>query len=157
MNVRHYLIIMFIIVLFNVTIFAVPFIQEPYANVGYFSFSIVCHQKPDRSFFINGEQLPVCHRCLGIYLGALLGVVGYISYRRMPLKYFLLALLPMALDGGTQLIGLRESDYITRLITGGLAGAASALFIMPSLLEVVDVCEKFLKKKTRAILKIFQS
>lgn len=156
MNLRHYLIILFIVILFNLSIFAVPFMSEPFSDIGYFGFSIVCHQKPDRSFFIQGEQLPVCHRCLGIYLGALYGVLGFVFYRSMPLKYFLLALLPMALDGGTQLLGLRESDYITRLITGGLVGGASALFIMPSLLEIVNECEKFLKKKTGYLLKIFR-
>jgi uncharacterized membrane protein len=32
--------------------------------------SIVCHQLPDRSFFLWGRQLPVCARCMGIYVGA---------------------------------------------------------------------------------------
>jgi uncharacterized membrane protein len=30
----------------------------------------VCHQRPDRSFFVNGHQLAVCARCTGIYTGA---------------------------------------------------------------------------------------
>ena len=32
-------------------------------------FDLVCHQKPDRSFFINGQAMAVCSRCLGIYGG----------------------------------------------------------------------------------------
>jgi uncharacterized membrane protein len=31
---------------------------------------IICHQLPERSFHIDGVQLPVCARCLGIYAGA---------------------------------------------------------------------------------------
>ncbi|HXW05040.1 MAG TPA: DUF2085 domain-containing protein [Vicinamibacterales bacterium] len=27
----------------------------------------VCHQRPDRSFFLAGEPMPVCARCFGLY------------------------------------------------------------------------------------------
>ncbi len=42
----------------------------------YFVGSIVCHQRPERSFHAWGAQLPVCARCTGIYIGAVLGVVS---------------------------------------------------------------------------------
>jgi len=32
--------------------------------------SLVCHQRPERSFYIWGHQMPVCARCTGIYAGA---------------------------------------------------------------------------------------
>jgi uncharacterized membrane protein len=32
--------------------------------------SLVCHQRPERSFHMWGAQLPVCARCTGHYLGA---------------------------------------------------------------------------------------
>ena len=31
--------------------------------------SFICHQLPERSFHLAGFQLPVCARCVGIYLG----------------------------------------------------------------------------------------
>ncbi len=34
-------------------------------------YSQVCHQSPQRSFFLLGEKLGVCSRCTGIYTGAL--------------------------------------------------------------------------------------
>ena len=34
--------------------------------------SIVCHQRPERSFHLWGAQMPVCARCTGIYMGAAL-------------------------------------------------------------------------------------
>jgi uncharacterized membrane protein len=30
----------------------------------------ICHQRPERSFFLDGSQLPLCARCSGLYAGA---------------------------------------------------------------------------------------
>src|SRR6266540_2695250 len=38
--------------------------------------SLVCHQRPERSFHIWGAQLPVCARCAGIYAGAAVAAVA---------------------------------------------------------------------------------
>src|SRR5262245_44774100 len=38
--------------------------------------SLVCHQLPDRSFHIGSFQLPVCARCVGIYVGGALGALA---------------------------------------------------------------------------------
>jgi uncharacterized membrane protein len=32
--------------------------------------SLICHQLPQRSFYFQGVQLPVCARCTGLYAGA---------------------------------------------------------------------------------------
>ncbi|HUR34220.1 MAG TPA: DUF2085 domain-containing protein [Vicinamibacterales bacterium] len=32
--------------------------------------AVVCHQRPERSFHLVGQALPVCARCAGIYAGA---------------------------------------------------------------------------------------
>lgn len=37
--------------------------------------SVICHQRPDRSFRLWGVQMPVCTRCAGLYLGAMVGAV----------------------------------------------------------------------------------
>src|SRR5262249_31790615 len=37
--------------------------------------SVICHQRPERSFFLWSHQMPVCARCTGIYLGAALTVL----------------------------------------------------------------------------------
>jgi uncharacterized membrane protein len=39
------------------------------------AFAAVCHQLPERSFVLAGEQVAVCHRCLGLYAGGFLGLV----------------------------------------------------------------------------------
>ena len=42
--------------------------------------SLVCHQRPERSFHLAGAQLPVCARCMGLYLGAAVGVTGWVAF-----------------------------------------------------------------------------
>src|SRR5581483_7048845 len=40
------------------------------ASLVYAAGSVVCHQRPERSFQLFGAQLAVCARCAGIYAGA---------------------------------------------------------------------------------------
>lgn len=85
-----------------------------------------CHQRPDRSFFIRGHQLPLCSRCTGIVIGA----SAYILYSFLiPVEYNLnmvivciLLQLPYIIDGTTQYFKIRQSNNILRLITGLLGG-----------------------------------
>jgi hypothetical protein len=57
---------------------AAPILWTPLAAVLYAAASLICHQIPERSFHLQGSQLPVCARCAGLYgggaLGALVGV-----------------------------------------------------------------------------------
>lgn len=41
---------------------------------------LICHQRPERSFYLFGVQLPVCARCTGIYAGAALMAVAWRSF-----------------------------------------------------------------------------
>ena len=43
--------------------------------------AMICHQRAERSFHLAGEQLPVCARCFGIYLGAAVGAVVTVGRR----------------------------------------------------------------------------
>jgi uncharacterized membrane protein len=47
-------------------------------KVGY----AICHQIPERSFFPAGRQLPLCARCTGTFLGAVLGLGAMLLLRR---------------------------------------------------------------------------
>jgi uncharacterized membrane protein len=42
----------------------------------------ICHRIPERSFFLAGRQLPLCARCTGTFLGAMLGMGALLLYRR---------------------------------------------------------------------------
>jgi hypothetical protein len=46
------------------------------ARLAYGLGHLVCHQRPERSFFSCGRPWPVCGRCAGLYLGAALGALA---------------------------------------------------------------------------------
>lgn len=47
-------------------------------RVGY----AICHQIPERSFFLGGHQLPLCARCTGTFLGSVVGLAAILLLRR---------------------------------------------------------------------------
>src|ERR1041385_8256533 len=49
----------------------------------YHFFSFICHQIPERSLHIEGEQLAVCSRCFGVYFGLVLGFAVYPIWRNI--------------------------------------------------------------------------
>jgi uncharacterized membrane protein len=107
------------------------------ANLAYDVCGLQCHQLPSRSFFLGLYQLGVCERCISIDVAILAAGLAYAVWRR-PLRFrlwtpllLLVALVPMAIDGGTQLLGWRESTWELRVITGTLYGAGLVLFFYP--------------------------
>ena len=83
-----------------------------------------------------GWKMAFCERDLAIYVGLL--AVGLLYARRRdvePAGFLLYAvlILPMAVDGFTQLFGWRESTWELRVVTGLLFGLASAWLVLPRL------------------------
>lgn len=59
-----------------------PQISRP-AGLVYLAGSLLCHQRPERSFHPWGVQAPVCARCEGIYLAAPFAISGvFAAWRR---------------------------------------------------------------------------
>jgi uncharacterized membrane protein len=44
--------------------------------------SVICHQRPERSFVLWQTAMPVCARCTGIYFGALVAAAALMVRRR---------------------------------------------------------------------------
>jgi uncharacterized membrane protein len=82
-----------------------------------------------------GYKVAFCERDVAIYLSVLLGGLAYARFRdRVPplgLVGYSLLILPMAVDGLTQLFGWRESTVELRTLTGALFGLASVWLIYP--------------------------
>jgi uncharacterized membrane protein len=84
-----------------------------------------------------GYKMAVCQRDTAIYGGWFLWglLFGLVRDRLKPIsvRTFILLLVPMAVDGGGQLVGLWSSTWLTRLVTGLLFGLAVVLLAYPYL------------------------
>lgn len=110
-------------------------------GVGY----AICHRIDARSFHIADRQIPMCARCSGMYLGALLGMAY--QWRRgrrgkLPALKILVVLmvffLAFAFDGVNSYLHffpnaptLYETNNFIRLLTGSGLGLAIALVFLP--------------------------
>src|SRR5262245_5155908 len=105
------------------------------AGLIYWLYSYTCHQLPSHSWFPFGYQMAYCQRDTALYLAMLLGGLAYARRRfwtgGLPWWLFGLLTLPIAIDGGTALFGLRESTPLLRSATGALFGLATAWFVYP--------------------------
>lgn len=95
--------------------------------------TLICHRKPERSFFIRGHQFPVCARCTGFYISLVLYFIYtyfyYVNYSPLLLTKAVLLLVPAGIDGFTQLFELRESNNTLRLITGLMGGLGLGIIV----------------------------
>jgi uncharacterized membrane protein len=80
-----------------------------------------CHQRPDRSFFIKGYQMPVCARCTGVILGYMIAVPCFvlIGFNKF---LSLVGGLVLFIDWLLQALNMLKSTNRRRLITGILGG-----------------------------------
>ncbi len=148
---------LFPIVVWNALIVSAPWLAghgyEQAAYLNYFLFKDVCHQRPDRSFFLGDYQFGVCARDTGIYLGFLLSTLAYPLHKKLgairtPSKWLLVAAVaPLAFDGTVQLVTGYESTNMRRLATGLLAGVVAPLYVVPVYYQLVDVVSEAIGQK----------
>jgi len=108
----------------------------------------LCHQKTERSFFINGNQMPFCSRCTALWLGLAMGLGFMVFYQvKLDEKFLyviLLGIVPIAVDGVGQLFGFWESTNIIRAATGLLAGGICgvAIGIITDEIKTINICKE---------------
>jgi uncharacterized membrane protein len=108
----------------------------------YQAFSLVCHQIPERSFFIAGHPFAVCARCFGLYAGFTLATITYplvCSLKKTsapPRKWLFIAAVPLVIDYGLGAFGIWNNTHSSRFITGALLGAVAVFYTMPGLLDL---------------------
>lgn len=182
-----------------------PFLAPVLMNAGatgaatliYKVYAPTCHQLPERSIFLFGEdqfysvqelesdgvfppgsnilqreqlrwdgsaetgwKVAICQRDVAIYGSMLLAGLAIALLRprlgrrgkwpKMPVWMFLLFLLPTAVDGFTQLFGLRESTPMLRFITGALMGAGIVWFAYPYVEEAMRDVVQDMNRSARA-------
>ena len=112
------------------------------ALVIYTAFSKLCHQIPERSFYIAGHPFAVCARCTGIYFGFAAATLLYPLARSLKRtdapqrKWLLLAFVPILIDFSLGFFGIWENTHLSRLVTGALLGGVAAFYVVPGLLDL---------------------
>ncbi len=106
----------------------------------------ICHQLPEHTIFLAGRQLPLCARCTGMYLAALLGLVLQAHRERraalLPplwvLFFMAIAAAGWAIDGANSYLQfvlgaplLYAPSNAGRLATGALMGLSISMIIHP--------------------------
>lgn len=158
------------------------------ARVIYTIYRPLCHQRPERSYFLGGPQvvysseelaaggvdvgpfsrdigneamgwkMAFCERDTAIYGTIFVAGLAYGLLRglrrgkgagtwRMPLRYFVLFLVPMGIDGVLQLFGFYESNWLWRTLTGVIFGLGAVLFAYPYAQEGFDDVRQTLNRK----------
>ena len=115
--------------------------------------SVICHQLPERSFFVGDYQFPVCARCAGLYVSGAAGLAGWWAIKllrgwrpqpvppasapwatagqaRWAMGLLLIAATPTLVSYLTGMLGVWDGSNITRALLavplGVTAGAVVA-------------------------------
>ncbi|MDX1587065.1 MAG: DUF2085 domain-containing protein [Balneolaceae bacterium] len=96
----------------------------------------LCHQDPQRSFWINGNPMAVCSRCFGIYSAVF---IGWLSFPMVPAllekidgykRWLLVAVVPINfIDVFGNFIEIWQNTHLSRFALGSLIGFSAVLVI----------------------------
>lgn len=110
-------------------------------KVFFFFGSLICHQLPSRTLYVDGLPLPLCARDTGIYLGIFIGLAYVIVMKRfyydlppatLNAAILCLVMLPMPIDGIGSYLGVWKTNNIIRLFSGLFFGIPIPLFLIPT-------------------------
>jgi uncharacterized membrane protein len=132
-------------------IWLAPYLRSrasPWSSLAYAFYSPVCHQVPGRSFSCFGQPLAVCARCLGIYLGFLVGLGLFPFLRRRgslslpPARVFFLVSGPIVLDTAGNFLGLWSTPGSIRLATGIIWGTILPFYFIAGVSDLLIARQK---------------
>ena len=102
--------------------------------------SVICHQLPERSFFHDGRQLPVCARCTGLHLSGAAGLAGWWAakllrgWRPQPMPRrlaigLLIVAAPTVVSYLTGVLGVWDGSNVTRAVLAVPLGVAAGAVV----------------------------
>jgi uncharacterized membrane protein len=106
----------------------------------YALFSPFCHQIPSRSFSVFHHPLAVCARCLGIYLGFLVGIAlypfvkGYSEISLPKAKTFIFVSLPIVIDTAGNLFLWMSPSWL-RFLLGAVWGVILPFYFIAGIAD----------------------
>lgn len=101
--------------------------------------SLVCHQLPERTLLINGQLLPLCARCTGIYTGFIIGMIyqfvvlkkiNLLPSRRI-LSILSATIIILFIDGLGETLRFWYLSNDARMLIGLLCGSSISLILFP--------------------------
>lgn len=109
---------------------------ESYRDWQYQVFQLLCHQDPERSFYLSGVQMAVCSRCISIYGFFLFGMLVMPVYtlfgdslRGKEIKWLIAAIILNLIDIVGNYFGIWANTHTTRFLLGGAFGITLALIL----------------------------
>jgi uncharacterized membrane protein len=113
--------------------------DRPVLSVGaaglYAAGARICHQRPDRCFWIRGRPMPVCARCSGLYAGAALAAplalvwAAQLSGRRAR-AVAAAAALPTLFTWSLEVAGLAHPSNLARFVSALPLGCVAAWLVV---------------------------
>jgi uncharacterized membrane protein len=116
--------------------------DRPVLSVGAVGFyaagARICHQRPDRCFWIHGRPMPVCARCSGLYAGAAFAAplalvwAAQLSGRRAR-AVAAAAALPTLITWSLEVAGLTHPSNLVRFVAALPLGLVAAWLVVSTL------------------------
>lgn len=134
------------IVIWLGVIFLAPWLHSrlpSFSRFLYAVFSPTCHQIPSRCFYAFGSPLGVCARCLGIYLGCLLGTLtvpvlkGLARFDMPRAKTFLFISIPIVVDTAGNFFRIWISPNWMRLASGIIWGIILPFYVLAGITDLL--------------------
>jgi uncharacterized membrane protein len=102
---------------------------------------LICHQRPERSFFLDAHQFPVCARCTGLYLSGAVGMAGWLALKMarrwtslpfdpgLAKRIVLISAIPTAVSLMTGVLAMWDGSNLTRAMLAIPLGASAGAVV----------------------------
>jgi uncharacterized membrane protein len=120
-------------------------------RIVYGFYGFFCHQEPSRSFFLFGNQVAICARCLAFYSSVLVfGMwVGLRNPKPLDWSVALLLIFPSLAGVFLQVTHVRESTNLIRVTSGVLLGMAVSLYLFPRAQKILCNLDRHERRESK--------